>query len=117
LLRSVPRSERGFWRTYLQPSRTADGKDRLVSLSLLAADFYRLRYHPDDLAAWPGRVLLLSATDDELYRSMHQPLRRLYPRAVEVTIPGGHAATISRDTAYLDAVESFLAGSLSADRA
>jgi pimeloyl-ACP methyl ester carboxylesterase len=117
LLRSIPRAQRGFWRSYLRPSLGVGGKGRMVSLSRLAADFYRLPFRPDDLAAWPGRVLLLSATDDELYRSMRRPLRRLYPRAKQVSIPGGHAATIGRESAYLQAVRRFLGGPLPTDSA
>jgi hypothetical protein len=74
----------------------------------LAADFYRQQLRPDDLAGWPGRVLLLSAEDDELYGAMRARLRRLYPQAGEVLVPGGHAATVGREADYLDAAEEFL---------
>jgi pimeloyl-ACP methyl ester carboxylesterase len=115
LLRPLPRTQPGFWVSYLRPSLSAGGKGRMVSLSRMAADFYRLTFHPNDLAGWHGRVLLLSATDDELYRSMRRPLLRLYPGAEQVTVPGGHAATIGRESTYLDAVRRFLGGPLPAD--
>jgi hypothetical protein len=107
-LRFLPAAQRDFWRRYLRHRLAADGKDRLVRLSRLAADFYRQRFDPDDLAGWPGRVLLLSAAHDELYRATRPRLRRLYPRAHEVLMAGGHAATLDREQEYLDAVEQFL---------
>lgn len=107
-LRGLSEPEHTFWHAYLRGTLLADAKAATVNLSRLSANFYRMAFTPADLATWPGRILLLAAEDDELYRSMHEPMRRLYPQAEITVFPGGHAATVGHQGAYLAAVTAFL---------
>jgi len=99
--------DRAFWREYLD-AHLATAKQRVTMLSAASEDFYRTGFGPDDLAGWPGRVLILQAEDDELYASMHEPLSRLYPNATVHTFAGGHAASVGREADYVAAVREFL---------
>jgi pimeloyl-ACP methyl ester carboxylesterase len=100
--------DRAFWREYLNESLLAHAKRSIAALSALGADFYAADFAAADLGGWPGRVLILQAEDDELYASMHEPMRRLYPDATVRTFAGGHAASLARQDEYLAAVREFL---------
>ncbi len=100
--------ERAFWRAYVEETFLPDAKPATLNLTRLGLQFYRRRFVPDDLDGWPGRVLILHAKDDELYREMHQPLNQLYPRGTVRTFPGGHAASLAQADRYVTAVRAFL---------
>jgi pimeloyl-ACP methyl ester carboxylesterase len=52
-----------FWIRYFESCVAALAKRELVSRVLLASHFLQLRYSPDDLDSWPGRLLILDADD------------------------------------------------------
>lgn len=69
-------------------------------------------FAPDDLASWPGRILLLLGEDDP---ATPEPVRRAivaaYPRAeVRLFSGGGHATAILKQAEYFAAIDAFLAG-------
>lgn len=73
-------------------------------------DFDAMRFAPDDLDGWPGRVLLLMADDDP---ATPEPVRRqmqaLYPRAeVSLFAGSGHATGALLRDEYLAAMDAFL---------
>ncbi|MGY1617418.1 alpha/beta fold hydrolase [Geodermatophilus sp. SYSU D00691] len=111
LLRSLPEAERRSWTAYLEERVLPDAKARMTALSALAADFHaRDRMAAADLAAWPGRVLLLEADRDELYGAMATRLRELYPgAAVHRLAAGGHVSDAARVRDEAAAVVRFLA--------
>ncbi len=66
-------------------------------------------FTPEDLAGWPGRILLIMADDDP---STPEPVRRamqtLYPQAEVHLFHGtGHAAPILRQEEYYSVLETF----------
>ena len=63
---------------------------------------------------WPGEILLLSTTDDPISSPRLDALKERYPRAhVEVLAEGGHHTVFLFPDAYLDALASFLRGTMS----
>lgn len=69
-------------------------------------------YTPDDLADWPGAVLLLFGEDDPATPpETRATLSTLYPQAEATVFEGsGHAIAITRQAEYFAAIEGFLAG-------
>ena len=102
--------ERSFWSAYLDETFMPDAKRATLALTTLGLEFYRQAFTADDLAGWPGRVLILHAAGDELYREMAGPLRQLYPSASARTFEGGHSASVAHADEYVAAVKAFLAG-------
>jgi hypothetical protein len=71
-------------------------------------DRYRV-IAPDDLASWPGRVLILESDEDILTPEQRAELRRCYPRAVVHTFRGaGHTPWMSHKKEYLSVINEFL---------
>jgi pimeloyl-ACP methyl ester carboxylesterase len=69
----------------------------------------RFRFAPDDLASWPGRVLILESDEDILTPEQRAELRRCYPRAVVHTFRGaGHTPWMSHKKEYLSVINEFL---------
>ena len=67
-------------------------------------------FAPDDLAGWPGRILLLLAEDDP---ATPEPARRAiieaYPGAqVRLFSGGGHATAVVKQEEYFAAIDAFL---------
>ncbi len=81
---------------------------------------YCEHYHftPEDLANWPGAVLILKADTDEAlkrYREYTVALTTLYPQAqVHVFHGAGHVPPITMREEYIQVLQRFLAGGSSA---
>jgi pimeloyl-ACP methyl ester carboxylesterase len=73
---------------------------------------YRLNYHfsPNDLANWPGKVLILQSDDDPATKpAMRQALGNLYPQAQMHTFQGaGHTPFLSQPEEFYPLVHAFL---------
>lgn len=69
-------------------------------------------YTPDDLADWPGAILLLFGADDPATPpETRAALATLYPQAqVRVFEGSGHAIAITRQAEYFATIEGFLGG-------
>ncbi|MGE0454966.1 MAG: alpha/beta fold hydrolase [Vicinamibacteria bacterium] len=87
-------------------------KPQLLALLHRVGELGQARpFAPDDLAAWPGRILLLIGEDDP---ATPEPARRAlaaaYPRAeVRIFSGGGHATAILKQAEYFAAIDAFLA--------
>jgi pimeloyl-ACP methyl ester carboxylesterase len=87
-------------------------KAQLLSLMRRTAELgLHHAYGPGDLAGWPGRILILMATDDP---ATPEPSRRAllaaYPQAqVRLFSGGGHATAVLMQDAYFAAIDEFLA--------
>ncbi|MGK5170569.1 alpha/beta fold hydrolase [Geodermatophilus sp. CPCC 205761] len=110
-MRDLPDDERTSWVSYLEDHFLSEAKQRMASLSALAADFHaRADMTADDLAGRPGRVLLLEADGDELYGGMTSRLHELYPAAaVHRLTSGGHVSDAARVREEAAVVVRFLA--------
>ena len=76
-----------------------------------AADFdLNTTFTPEDLADWPGRMLLIMADDDpSTPEPVRQAMQALYPQAEVHMFHGtGHAAPILKQEKYYSVLETFL---------
>jgi pimeloyl-ACP methyl ester carboxylesterase len=73
-------------------------------------DFDAMRFAPEDLDGWSGRVLLLMADDDPATpEPVRRQMRNLYPRAeVSLFAGSGHATGALLRDEYLAAMDAFL---------
>jgi pimeloyl-ACP methyl ester carboxylesterase len=101
-----------FWRRYFDRAIDQMPKADIVSRVRLQAEFGARTWGPDDLASWPGRVLLIEGEDDPLFPpAARARLRALYPSAQVHRFQGtGHAAAVLKPEEYAAAVTRFLCG-------
>jgi pimeloyl-ACP methyl ester carboxylesterase len=107
---SVPQVDQVFWRDYQHGLVSRLSKAELLSMYRVGIDLIeRFRFAPDDLASWPGRVLILESDEDILTPEQRAELRRCYPRAVVHTFRGaGHTPWMSHKKEYLSVINEFL---------
>lgn len=82
--------ERAFWTTYYLESSLGDRTRNQLEIVL---DYLRhQQFGPDDLANWPGAMLIIeTATDEVIPEPERARLKALYPRArVHTFASGGH---------------------------
>ena len=100
-----------FWRRYFDRAIGEMTKRDILSRVRLQAEFgAQAGWGPDDLARWPGRVLLIEGDDDPLFpAAARAQLRALYPTAAVHRFQGtGHAAAVLRPQEYADVVTRFI---------
>jgi pimeloyl-ACP methyl ester carboxylesterase len=99
-----------FWRRYFDRAIDQMTKADIVSRVRLQAEFGARTWGPDDLASWPGRVLLIEGEDDPLFPpAARARLRALYPSAEVHRFQGtGHAAAVLKPEEYAAVVTRFL---------
>jgi pimeloyl-ACP methyl ester carboxylesterase len=99
-----------FWRRYFDRAVEQMTKDDILSRVRLQAEFGGRNWHPDDLAEWPGRVLLIEGEDDPLFPpAARARLRTLYPGAEVYRFQGtGHAAAVLKPEEYAAVVTHFI---------
>jgi pimeloyl-ACP methyl ester carboxylesterase len=101
-----------FWRRYFDRAIGEMTKADIVSRMRLQAEFGEARWSPDDLARWPGRVLLIEGDDDPLFpAAARERVRALYPTAQVHRFRGtGHAAAVLKPEEYCEVVTRFIKG-------
>lgn len=101
-----------FWQRYFARAISEMAKADIVSRIRLQAEFGEARWSPDDLARWPGRVLLIEGDDDPLFpAAARERVRALYPTAQVYRFRGtGHAAAVLRPEEYCEVVTKFVLG-------
>jgi pimeloyl-ACP methyl ester carboxylesterase len=106
----VPQVDQVFWRDYQHGLVSRLSKAELLSMYRVGIDLIEsFRFAPDDLASWPGRVLILESDEDILTPEQRAELRRYYPRAVVHTFRGaGHTPWMSHKKEYLSVINEFL---------
>lgn len=99
-----------FWRRYFDRAISEMTKADVLSRVRLQAEFGAQAWGSNDLAHWPGRVLLIEGEDDPLFPpAARARLRALYPEAAVYRFQGtGHAAAVLRPEEYADLVTRFL---------
>ena len=100
-----------FWLRYFDSTVAGLSNADLVSRVRLAAEFAgQTGYRPDDLDAWPGRVLIMDADDDpQMPAATRAALRALYPEAeVHSFSSTGHSAAIMNPEGYAHVIRQFL---------
>lgn len=99
-----------FWRRYFDRAIGEMTKADIVSRMRLQAEFGQARWTPNDLAKWPGGVLLIEGDDDPLFAAAaRERLRALYPMAQVHRFHGtGHAAAVLKPEEYCAVVTKFI---------
>jgi pimeloyl-ACP methyl ester carboxylesterase len=109
-----PEEERAFWTATVIEQIGCVSKDWLIN-SYRNSEDYSEHYHftPQDLAHWPGTVLILGSDADEAlqrYRPHAIPLTTLYPQAqVHLFHGAGHVPPLTRREEYIEVLQRFLA--------
>jgi pimeloyl-ACP methyl ester carboxylesterase len=107
----APPEERAFWYGLIDELLiTRLTKADLISALEEMVDFDRQRFDRDDLAGWPGRMLVIESEHDQAFSpEARAALRALYPQAsVRTFADAGHAVMMSQPEEYIAAVRSFL---------
>jgi pimeloyl-ACP methyl ester carboxylesterase len=88
-------------------------KRDVVAIMTRMADFSERSYAPDDLADWPGKVLLLFGESDRATPpEVRERLELLYPGCqVHLFVGTGHTTSVTRHDEYLTVVDAFLSAS------
>jgi len=106
--------QQAFWQGLLKEIlMTQLGKADLVCVTATIADFAaHYRFRSGDLAAWPGKILLLESDRDEAYSpALQAETREVYLQAVVHTFHGtGHTAIMTDTDEYIRTIDEFLAG-------
>jgi pimeloyl-ACP methyl ester carboxylesterase len=89
--------------------------DRLTKADILSTvertvDYYARPYTPQDLAGWPGKVLLVMADDDPgTPESVRAAMKALYPGAQLHVFHGtGHSTSVLKEKEYQSVIDQFL---------
>ena len=108
-----PVSQRAFWRELMQEILTTQlTKANFVSETEVIADFSaHSHFRSGDLAAWPGKILILESERDEAYRPANRArTRAVYPQARVHTIRNAtHSAIATHTEEYIRTMREFLA--------
>jgi deazaflavin-dependent oxidoreductase (nitroreductase family) len=107
---SVPLEDQAFWRDYQHELISRLTKADLRAMYRLGIDLVEsFRFAPDDLASWPGKILILESDEDPVTPVMRAELRQTYPHARVHTFHGaGHTPWISHREEYLSVIKEFL---------
>lgn len=111
-LRAARHPEAEFWRAYLDEA-IASGllKEVFIHQNKSLLDLARQpRFTPDDLKAWPGKILIIESDDDPAITSRDRAsLRRTYPNSqVHTFRDAGHASSILKRAEVVSIVRSFI---------
>lgn len=86
-------------------------KAQIISMMRRVVDLaMNYSFTPDELEAWPGRILLLMAEDDPATPPpVREAISAMYPRAQMRTFSGaGHLTPILKQDEYFGAIDEFL---------
>ena len=111
-LRAAKHPESEFWRAYLDEA-IASGllKEVFIHQNKSLLDVARQpRFTPDDLKAWPGKILILESDDDPAITARDRALlRSTYPNAQVHTFgDAGHASSILKRAEVVSIIRSFI---------
>jgi pimeloyl-ACP methyl ester carboxylesterase len=89
------------------------GKKDVIAVMTRMADFSTRTFAPDDLAGWPGRMLLIFGENDRATPpEVRERMGELYPEAQVHLFEGtGHTTSVTRQDEYLEVVDGFLSAS------
>ena len=104
--------EQAFWLGLLKEILTTQlSKANLVSVTEEIYDF-AAHYHfgSGDLAAWPGKILILESDQDKAYSpAIRAETRDVYPQACLYTFHNaGHTAIMTDTDEFISAIREFL---------
>jgi pimeloyl-ACP methyl ester carboxylesterase len=88
-------------------------KEDVIAIMTRTADFSQRTYAPDDLAGWPGKVLLLFGENDRATPpEVRERLESLYPGCQVHLFEGtGHTTSVTSHDEYQSIIDGFLSAS------
>ena len=88
-----------------------DRRDILAALRRLIDQTENYEFRPDDLANWPGQILVLMGSEDpSTTPEKREAMAELYPQAQHVVFEGAdHAVSLTHREQYYQALDTFLA--------
>lgn len=104
-------AEQVFWRGHFAAIVAWQNRAALAARFAALADFDRsCRFASNDLAGWPGRVVIIEAGADGFIPAAERAkLRRLYPCAALFLLPGGrHADSVTDPGPQIAAIRAAL---------
>jgi pimeloyl-ACP methyl ester carboxylesterase len=106
--------QQSFWRAYFLGLIQSFSHRAVYNRFRVALDYHRsYRFSPADLAGWPGDILILESSHDNLLSSEDlKSLRRLYPQAQCRIISGDHVQSVDQPGVQIAAILRFLQGRL-----
>jgi len=111
-LRAAKHPESEFWRAYLDEAIASELlKEVFIHQNKSLLDLARQsRFTPDDLKAWPGRILIIESEDDPAITARDRALLRgTYPNAqVHTFCDAGHASSILKRAEVVSLIRSFI---------
>ena len=109
-VQGVPLEDQAFWRDYQHELISHLTMADLRAMYLLGIDLVEsFRFASDDLAFWPGRILILESDEDPVTPEKRAELRQTYPQARVHTFHGaGHTPWMSHREEYLSVIKEFL---------
>jgi len=110
LMSMMNTEEKGFWEAYFHEMISRMTKEEQFSLLKCMLDFSNYAFSKNDLANWPGKILILESDNDPSFHpSERRALKELYPQAHVYTFHGtGHLTIIVEREEYLSVVREFL---------
>jgi pimeloyl-ACP methyl ester carboxylesterase len=110
LMSMMNTEEKGFWKAYFHEMVSRMTKEEQFSLSKCMLDFSNYAFSKNDLANWPGKILILESDNDPSFPpSERRALKELYPQAPVHTFHGtGHLTIIVEREEFLSVVRRFL---------
>jgi pimeloyl-ACP methyl ester carboxylesterase len=105
--------EREFWHTYFLEMVSRMTKKELSSIDRCMIDFAEnYKFTRDDLAGWPGKILILeSDKDTALHSSEKEAVKKLYPQASVHNFKGsGHLSLVINPEKSISIIRGFLSG-------
>jgi pimeloyl-ACP methyl ester carboxylesterase len=109
-LKDAPK-QRAFWEAYSEEMIRRVSKADLIARYQIAVDFDATsRFTPEDLANWPGRILILEGDNDPIAEApAREALKAFHPQARVHTFRGtGHVASIAKLDEYVSVIKRFL---------
>ncbi len=108
---AVSANEQAFWRAYMIEFATTQITKQDVLALLHSTIDYRLHYNftPDDLIHWSGDILIIESADDQdIVRTMSHALKATYPQARLYTfLEGGHTPFLTHPQEYFTLIRKF----------
>jgi pimeloyl-ACP methyl ester carboxylesterase len=107
---SVPPEDQAFWGEYQHGLVSRLSKAEMRDMYWLGIDLMNsFQFTPEDIASWPGPILILESEEDLLAPEQRAELRRSYPLAGVHTFRGaGHTPWMSHREEYLSVIKEFL---------
>lgn len=111
-LSAVASTEREFWRAYFNEFVSLHwSRESILRQNSCVVDFAQnYEFTPNDLANWPGRILIIESDDDRAVGAFNgRLLKDMNPHAqVHTFHNAGHASLITRREEYIATVKKFL---------